>query len=93
MPHLARAIKDRLCVDIDLHKDTMTVASLNPVTGEVTYRKLACKCREQIVEFFTSLAWPHGVAIARKLLLCLWAVARDGQPYRPVGRTEDRRAA
>lgn len=63
MPHLARAIKDRLCVGIDLHKDTMTVASLNPMTGEVTYRKLVCKCRPQIVEFFTSLARPHVVGI------------------------------
>lgn len=51
------------CVGIDLHKDTMTVCVYGRSSGEVRYRKIACKCREQIVEFFRSLPRPHAVAI------------------------------
>ena len=60
-----RTRQDRLCVGIDLHKDTMTVAALDPRSGEVAFTRLACKCREQIVEFFSSLPrrGPHVVAI------------------------------
>jgi transposase len=53
----------RLCVGIDLHKDTMTIAVLDPRSGQVTFIKLACKCRQQIVEFFARLPRPHVVAI------------------------------
>lgn len=63
MLNVNRPISDRLCVGIDLHKDTMTVARLDPRSGEVNFTRLACKCREQIVEFFTSLPRPHVVAI------------------------------
>ena len=50
-------------VGIDLHKDTMTVCVYCLPSGEVSYRKLACKCREQVVEFFRRLPRPHVVAI------------------------------
>jgi transposase len=63
MVQLHTSVNDRLCVGIDLHRDTMTVACLDPRTGEVTFRKLACKCRTQITEYFTNLPRPHSVAI------------------------------
>lgn len=63
MLNVIRPISDRLCVGIDLHKDTMTVAALDPRSGEVRFTRLACKCREQIVEFFNALPRPHVVAI------------------------------
>jgi len=50
-------------VGIDLHKDTMTVCVYGLPSGEASYRKIACKCREQIIEFFRSLPRPHVVAI------------------------------
>lgn len=50
-------------VGIDLHKDTMTVCVCCARCGEVSFRKLRCKCREQIVEFFRALPRPHTVAI------------------------------
>jgi transposase len=56
-------ITDRLCVGIDLHKDTLFVVALNPSTGELLERRLKCKCREQIVQFFTALPSPTVVAI------------------------------
>jgi transposase len=52
-----------VCVGIDLHKDTMTICVLIRGSGEFAYRKIACKNREQIVEFFGSLSRPHTVAI------------------------------
>ena len=55
--------KKILCVGIDLHQDTLTVAALDPITGEVSFRKFACKCREQIVDYFRQLPRPHVVAI------------------------------
>jgi transposase len=51
------------CVGIDLHKDTMTVCVLVRGTGEVAFRKIACKNRDQIAEFFRTLPRPHTVAI------------------------------
>lgn len=53
----------RSFVGIDLHKDTMTICVYELPSGEVRYRKIACKCREQVVEFFRSLPRPHVVAI------------------------------
>ena len=50
-------------VGIDLHKHTMTICVIHPLTGEVSFRKIACKCRQQIVEFFSALPRPHVVAI------------------------------
>jgi transposase len=52
-----------VCVGIDLHKDTMTICILVRGTGEVAFRKIACKNRDQIAEFFRSLPRPHTVAI------------------------------
>lgn len=63
MPRIARPIHDRLCIGIDLHKDTLTAAVLDPRTGQVVFTRLACKCREQIVGFFQALPTPHVVAI------------------------------
>ena len=51
------------CVGIDLHKDTLTVCIFCRCCGEVVYRKIPCKCRNQIVEFFAGLPKPHTVAI------------------------------
>lgn len=53
----------RACVGIDLHKDTMTICVLIRGSGEVAFRKIACKNREQIAEFFRTLPRPHTVAI------------------------------
>jgi transposase len=52
-----------VCVGIDLHKDTMTVCVLVHGSGEYAFRKMACKNRDQIAEFFRSLPRPHTVAI------------------------------
>jgi transposase len=62
-PRISPAITDRWCVGIDLHKDTLFVVALDPRTGETVERRLSCKCREQIVEFFASLPRPQVVAI------------------------------
>ena len=51
------------CIGIDLHKDTMTVCTYCRCCGEIAFRKIACKNREQIVEFFRALPRPHTVAI------------------------------
>lgn len=53
----------RACVGIDLHKDTMTICVLVRGTGEVAYRKIACKNRDQVEAFFRALPRPHTVAI------------------------------
>jgi transposase len=50
-------------VGIDLHKDTMMVCVYCAGCGEVSFRRLACKCRGQVAEFFRSLPRPHVVAI------------------------------
>lgn len=63
MPRIARPINDRLCVGIDLHKDTLFVVALQPASGEVLERRLPCKCREHIVQFFSALPRPNVVAI------------------------------
>jgi transposase len=59
----SRQVGEVLCVGVDLHKDTMTIAVLDPRSGQVTFTKLACKCREQIAEYFKALPRPHVVAI------------------------------
>lgn len=63
MIQLTRPINDRLCVGIDLHKDTLTAAAFDPAGGEVVFTKLACKCRDQIVEHFAALPSTAVVAI------------------------------
>lgn len=50
-------------VGIDLHKDTMTICVYELPSGEACYRKIACKCRDQIADFFRNLPRPHVVAI------------------------------
>jgi len=52
-----------VCVGIDLHKDTMTVCVLVRGSGEIAYRKIACKNRDQVEAFFRALPRPHTVAI------------------------------
>lgn len=51
------------CVGIDLHKDTLTVCIYCRCCGEHAFKKLACKCRSQIVGYFAALPRPHTVAI------------------------------
>lgn len=51
------------CVGIDLHKDTMTICTYCRCCGEFSFRKIACKNREQVAEFFRALPRPHTVAI------------------------------
>lgn len=50
-------------VGIDLHKDTMTVCVYCPALGTRDFKKIACKCREKVAEFFRNLPRPHVVAI------------------------------
>lgn len=55
---------DAACfVGIDLHKDTLTACVLRRRDREVSYVKIACKCRDQIRSFFASLPQPSAVAI------------------------------
>lgn len=63
MRTITRPINDKLCVGIDLHKDTLFVVALNPPTGELLERRICCRCREQIVQFFAALPSPNIVAI------------------------------
>lgn len=63
MPHSTAPFRDRFCVGVDLHKEQMTIAVLEPATGEATFEVIACKNRRRIVEFFQALARPHVVAI------------------------------
>ena len=56
-------LNHRWCVGIDLHKDTLTACTYCACCGEISYRKLACKCRKQIREYFSALPHPHVVAI------------------------------
>jgi hypothetical protein len=58
-----QSVREGVCVGVDLHKDSMTVCVIDRVSGEITYRKLSCKCRRQIAEYFSSLARPSVVAI------------------------------
>lgn len=60
---ITRPINNKLCVGIDLHKETLFVVAFDPASGEVLERRLSCKCREQIVQFFTALPSPNIVAI------------------------------
>ena len=53
------------CVGIDLHKDTLTACVFCGCCGEVSFQKIACKCRRQIAEYFAALPRPHTVAIER----------------------------
>jgi transposase len=50
-------------VGIDLHKDTFTACVLCDCCGEVTFRRIACKCRNKVADFLSGLPRPHTVAI------------------------------
>jgi len=63
MLQFTRPIHDRLCVGIDLHKDTLFVVGLDPATGAVFEQRLACKCRDAIAGYFHALPRPNVVAI------------------------------
>lgn len=60
---MATAVNHHWCVGIDLHKDTLTACIFCRCCGEVSYQKIACKCRKQIVGYFAALPRPHTVAI------------------------------
>ena len=51
------------CIGVDLHKDTMTVCTYCRCCGEIAFRKIPCRNREQVAEFFRGLPRPHMVAI------------------------------
>lgn len=51
------------CVGVDLHKDTLTACVFCGCCGEVSWQKIACKCRKQIAEYLSALPRPHTVAI------------------------------
>ncbi|HWB46732.1 MAG TPA: IS110 family transposase [Hyphomicrobiaceae bacterium] len=60
---MADSLNHHWCVGIDLHKDTLTACVLCRCCGEHSFKKIPCKCRSQIVEFFANLPRPHTVAI------------------------------
>lgn len=60
---MSSALNHHWCVGIDLHKDTLTTCVLCRCCGEHSFKKIACKCRSQIVDFFAALPRPHTVAI------------------------------
>jgi len=51
------------CVGVDLHKDTLTACTLCRHCGEVAFKKLACKSRRQVADYFASIPRPHTIAI------------------------------
>ena len=57
------ALNHRWCVGVDLHKDTLTACMFCGCCGEVSFQKIACRCRRQIAEYFAALPRPHRVAI------------------------------
>lgn len=63
MAHSLTAFQNHWCVGVDLHKAQMTIAVLDPATGQVAFTTIACKCRAQVVAFFSALPRPHVVAI------------------------------
>ena len=58
-----RTLDHHWCVGIDLHKDTLTACTLCRCCGEVSFQKIACKCRRKIIDYFAGLPRPHTVAI------------------------------
>jgi transposase len=63
MEELVMALNHRWCVGVDLHKDTLTACVFCGCCGEVSFQKIACRCRRQIAEYFGALPRPHAVAI------------------------------
>jgi transposase len=60
---MSTTLNHHWCVGIDLHKDTLTACVLCRCCGEHSFKKIACKCRTQITDFFAALPQPHTVAI------------------------------
>lgn len=60
---MERSLDHHWCVGIDLHKDTLTACVFCGCCGEVSFRKLPCKCRTLIAQYFAALPRPHTVAI------------------------------
>jgi transposase len=60
---MATAFNHHWCVGIDLHKDTLTACVYCRCCGEHSFKKLACKNRTQIVDYFAALPRPHTVAL------------------------------
>jgi transposase len=60
---MERILNHHWCVGVDLHKDTLTACVFCSCCGEISFQKISCKCRTQIVSFFTALPRPHTVAI------------------------------
>jgi transposase len=63
MEELVMSLNHRWCVGVDLHKDTLTACEFCGCCGEVSFQKIACRCRRQIAEYFAALPRPHKVAI------------------------------
>ena len=63
MEELVMSLNHRWCVGVDLHKDTLTACVFCGCCGEVSFQKIACRCRGQIAEYFAALPRPHTVAI------------------------------
>jgi transposase len=63
MEEFVMALNHRWCVGVDLHKDTLTACVFCGCCGEVSFQKIACRCRRQIAEYFAALPRPHTVAI------------------------------
>lgn len=61
---LKRPITDRRCVGIDLHKDSMTICTIDGVSGEILFERLACKCRERIRSYFKELRQARPLVVA-----------------------------
>lgn len=60
---MSTALNHHWCVGIDLHKDTLTACTFCRCCGEHSFKKIACKNRTQIVDYFAALPRPHTVAI------------------------------
>lgn len=60
---MASSLNHQWCVGVDLHKDTLTACVFCGCCGEVSFQKIACKCRKQIAAYFAALPRPHTVAI------------------------------
>jgi transposase len=60
---MSTTLNHHWCVGIDLHKDTLTACVYCRCCGEHSFKRIACKCRTQIAEFFAALPRPHTVAI------------------------------
>jgi len=91
---VSTVLNHRWCVGVDLHKDTLAACVYCGCCGEVSYRKIPCKCRRQVLEFFSLLPRPHTVAIeAVGFYRWLWEIAgrRRGAPG--PGRTQTRALA